>query len=224
MVNWEKLKNISIAMSAIVIPVLVGIIGHEYTKAISEQEIQGKFVELGVRILEQEPSEHTRNLRGWAIKVLNNYSGVPIDEATKKELIEQIPIPSSSTKMTQVQLSQGQKFSFGSLQFSLGRCRHESGVTICQLVITSSAGIKHLMLTPRAMSPETADFQMIGENQQFRYRHGPIKSHAIALRPDTDNKFELRFKGTRESLTDQFILLQIEVHGRTILVSIEPKI
>lgn len=69
--NWEKLKNISLAVSLIVIPVLVGSIGHEYTKAITEREIQGKFVELGVRILEQEPSEHTRNIRGWAVKVLN---------------------------------------------------------------------------------------------------------------------------------------------------------
>ena len=222
--NWEKLKNISLAVSLIVIPVIVGFIGHEYTKAITEREIQGKFVELGVRILEQEPSEHTRNIRGWAVKVLNTYSGVAIDEATMKELIENIPIPSSSTNLSQIQLSPGHQFSFGFLQFRLESCSHKANVTTCHLVITSSKGTRQFTLRPRSMSPKTAVFLLKGETQQWHYRHGPIRSQLIELQPDTENHFELQFTGIGESRTDQSILLQVDVHGLQIMVSIEPTI
>jgi hypothetical protein len=64
--------------------------------AITEREVQSKFVALGVSILQAQPTEANINLRKWATEILNKYSGVPIDDATKKDLIEQIPLPSGS--------------------------------------------------------------------------------------------------------------------------------
>lgn len=91
--GWEKTK----VLSALLVPLTIALVGHWYTAAISEREVQAKFVELGVSILQAPPTDGTKNLRTWAIDVLNKYSGVPIDEATKKDLIENIPLPSTTS-------------------------------------------------------------------------------------------------------------------------------
>jgi hypothetical protein len=46
--NWEKLKIITTLVATIIIPVVIGFTGNDYTRAIKEREIEGKFVELSV--------------------------------------------------------------------------------------------------------------------------------------------------------------------------------
>ena len=71
--KWEKIKIISMsASSLLIIPIVLGFIGHSYTKGITEREVQGSFVPLAVNILQDEPTEENRNLRKWAIQVLVN--------------------------------------------------------------------------------------------------------------------------------------------------------
>jgi hypothetical protein len=91
---WEKLKTISSIIAAIVIPLAVAWVGDGFSKALKEREIQGKFVELAVQILREEPSKQEAGLRDWATEVLNKYSGVPFSAETKKALIESTPLPS----------------------------------------------------------------------------------------------------------------------------------
>ena len=91
---WEKLKTISSVIAAIVIPVAVAWVGDGFSQALKEREIQGKFVELAVQILREEPSKQAAGLRDWATEVLNKYSGVPFSAETKKALIESTPLPS----------------------------------------------------------------------------------------------------------------------------------
>lgn len=78
-------------------PVVIVLVGHWYTSAIAEREVQAKFVELGVSILQAPPEKATKNLRTWATQVLNKYSGVPMNNETIKNLIDSVPLPSSST-------------------------------------------------------------------------------------------------------------------------------
>jgi predicted chitinase len=89
---WEIAKSVSAIASAVVIPVVLLLASNEFSRAIKEREIQGKFVELAVNILREHPSEDTRNIRGWATQVINAYSGVPLSEKTKNDLIENAPI------------------------------------------------------------------------------------------------------------------------------------
>ncbi|WP_317933143.1 hypothetical protein [Halioxenophilus sp. WMMB6] len=89
--GWDKFK----VVSAVLVPAAIALVGHWYTSAIAEREIQAKFVELGVSILQAPPNKETANLRTWAIEVLNRYSGVPLNEATRKDLIENVPIPTA---------------------------------------------------------------------------------------------------------------------------------
>jgi hypothetical protein len=95
---WDKLTPISAAIAAVVIPLVVAYVGNSYTAAMKERELQGKFVELAINILKEKPSPETTNLRKWAIKVIDNYSGMPFNEATREDLINRVPIPESGIK------------------------------------------------------------------------------------------------------------------------------
>ena len=113
---WEKLRTISSVIAAIVIPVAVAWVGNDFSKALKEREIQGKFVELAVQILREEPSKQAAGLRDWATEVLNKYSGVPFSAETKKALIESTPLPSGferyegRTSLGNVEPGDGAKF------------------------------------------------------------------------------------------------------------------
>jgi predicted chitinase len=94
---WERAKIISSIASAVVIPLVLLWVGDGFTSAIKERELQGKFVELAVQILREEPSKQDTGLREWATEVLNNYSGLPFSAKTQKELIENTPLPFKSS-------------------------------------------------------------------------------------------------------------------------------
>lgn len=90
--GWERFKTIATAISVIAIPVVVAWLGNNYTSAIKEREIQGRFVELAVNILKETPDESKKNIRSWAAEIINKYSGVPLNEETQKDLIKSIPL------------------------------------------------------------------------------------------------------------------------------------
>lgn len=94
---WEKAKALSTIIAAIFLPVVLLVVGNNYSGAIKERELQGRFVELAVDILKQAPTDDTRNLRDWATEVVSRYSGVELSAATRKDLIEKTPLPSSQT-------------------------------------------------------------------------------------------------------------------------------
>ncbi len=90
--TWEKAKTFSSIAAALVLPIVLLIVGNQFSGAIKERELQGKFVELAVNILRGDPSEETRNLREWATQIINQYSGVPLSAQTKEDLIEKTPL------------------------------------------------------------------------------------------------------------------------------------
>lgn len=91
---WEKAKTISSIASAIVIPLVLLWVGNGYTTALKERELQGKFVELAVQILREDPDKQEDGLRDWATQVITKFSGVEFSAETKKALIERTPLPS----------------------------------------------------------------------------------------------------------------------------------
>lgn len=96
--NWEKAKTVGSLAATIIIPIVLLIVGNQFSGAIKERELQGDFVELAVSILRETPTEETRNLRDWATQVINRYSGVKLSAATRKDLIDNTPILSNVSR------------------------------------------------------------------------------------------------------------------------------
>lgn len=94
MEGWEKLKVAAGAASAVIIPIVLLVVGNNYSAAIKERELEGQFVGLAVAILTEEPTGETENLRRWATDVINAYSGVELPAETRQELIKSLRLAS----------------------------------------------------------------------------------------------------------------------------------
>lgn len=217
----EKFKNVSIAISSIVIPIFVMLVGNQYTNSISEREVHGKFVELGVRILEEEPSDHTQNLRNWAIQILNKHSGIPIDEATRKELLDStlaLPDPGVSSI---IELSPGQKFRFASLDFSLDICKGKSTIR-CTLNIHPIAKSHAFTIKPLSLPAYITGVSFINnEDKVFSYRHGPQFKKVISLQAEENNEISVIFNSLSQGKPAYF-LFEIDVDGHRLKIKIVP--
>jgi hypothetical protein len=94
MASFEGLKNLAAAIAAVAVPVVVAWLGSHYTAAIKEREVSAKFVELAVQILSKEPNKtDDAGVRRWAIRVLDQYSGVEFDTKTREDIVNRVPLP-----------------------------------------------------------------------------------------------------------------------------------
>lgn len=98
--NWEKLKISSVAVATVVIPVAIAFVGQEYSAALKERELQGKFVELAVEVLRAKPEKQNISLRSWAVGVIDTYSGIPMKKQARESLIEKGSLPSKKPVIT----------------------------------------------------------------------------------------------------------------------------
>lgn len=92
--------------AALLIPLAVAYLGNQYTAAMKNQEIQARFVELALNILKEAPAEdnHDQDIREWSVKIVENYSGVPLSADARERLIQTAPLPCRSLSFRRVSL------------------------------------------------------------------------------------------------------------------------
>lgn len=91
---WERLKDISNILAALVIPLILGFTGYFVSVILEERKTQSKFVELAVDILsenpqlddEGNPTEENMQIRIWAIEVIEEYSGIKFQKEAREGL------------------------------------------------------------------------------------------------------------------------------------------
>jgi peptidoglycan L-alanyl-D-glutamate endopeptidase CwlK len=90
----SKIKDIAIAVSSVISAVAIPVVGYWVSSAVKNKEIEGKFVELAVTILKEEPKASQLNLRQWATEIINHYSGISLSKEAASDLINRTVIPS----------------------------------------------------------------------------------------------------------------------------------
>ena len=93
----EWISALSGLIAAVVIPVVIALVGNAYTRAIREREIQGRLVELAIDILKETPDPENREVRGWAVDVVDQFSGVRFPTKAKADLVERVSLPAPLT-------------------------------------------------------------------------------------------------------------------------------
>ncbi|MBQ5946051.1 hypothetical protein [Massilia sp. ST3] len=93
--GWQKLEIGSKVVAAIFIPLAVAYLANEVASTNKQRDSETKFVELATAILSKEPQAgagnrdaDNKNLRKWAVDVINRFSGVPMSEETAAALIQ----------------------------------------------------------------------------------------------------------------------------------------
>lgn len=94
-------KNLVMPLGAILVPFAIAYVGHIYSAAIKDKEIQAKLIEIATNILRETPTKDSINLRTCAVAVINQYSEIKLSTVAQKDLIENIPIygPTLSVKI-----------------------------------------------------------------------------------------------------------------------------
>jgi hypothetical protein len=97
MTDWEKLEIISKIIAAIFVPLAIGWAGNVISIANKQTDSEIKFVELATAILNESPPmkqpSDSKNIRRWAVDVINKYSGVPMSKETVNALVETTTLP-----------------------------------------------------------------------------------------------------------------------------------
>lgn len=75
--------------------------GNEISVSNKKKETETKLVELATIILSKEAAPNqsieSRNIRKWAVDVINTYSGVPMSVETQSALIDKVSFPTVTT-------------------------------------------------------------------------------------------------------------------------------
>lgn len=198
MENWDKIKIYSTVFASIFTPIIVGYIGYSINKSITERELQGRFVELGVTILHQEPTEQSRNLRNWAIEILNRYSGVPIDTETKEALLNDISMPKVSYERKKIYIhkTDGKLIITDNIDFKLNKCLIENNTVICDITLIPKKLVNTIQLrslpihSPAHWPVKFHEGEFILGNQRFIHYNYPITKR-FSVEPEKANKLEI---------------------------------
>ncbi|MDX2220361.1 MAG: 5'-nucleotidase [Burkholderiales bacterium] len=83
--KFERQKAIAGWISAIAVPLVLGISGYFVTLALKGHDARAKYIEIAVSILSAAPksSEEDKTIRRWAIDILDRHSDVPLSKEAK---------------------------------------------------------------------------------------------------------------------------------------------
>jgi hypothetical protein len=90
--QWDKIKVMSGAVASLAIPLAVVWVSTQQANAATERQMQGRFVEVAVTILQSSPTQDNEGIRSWALEIIDRYSGIPLTPAQKEDLRERVQI------------------------------------------------------------------------------------------------------------------------------------
>ena len=104
---WEKIKILSVVIATLTVPIVVAVLGNSYSKEQKDKELGVRYVELAVEILRAAPSPDNKELRTWAISVVDHYSVLPLPKEAKAELqFEQLKLQMQNLSKLQQETSE----------------------------------------------------------------------------------------------------------------------
>lgn len=98
--EWQKAQVIAVVMASLAVPVILAVIGNSYATAQKEAERNVRYVELAVEILRTPPSKQPKQMRTWAVQILDRFSPVTLPPPAKESLATtQLQVASDATPL-----------------------------------------------------------------------------------------------------------------------------
>lgn len=134
--GWQKLEVVSKIAAAILVPLAIGWAGNQISLANKQRDSETKFVELAAAVLNKEPpgnqSADSKDLRRWAVDVINKFSGVPMSAKTAEALVQTTALPAPADTQQHAQADSGADGTWGVVfggDKTLLEAKHETTVT-----------------------------------------------------------------------------------------------
>jgi hypothetical protein len=84
--DLNTIKDVAVITGAIGTPVVVAIIGVIVQRSVARAGLQKDYVQLALEILREEPPKTSKEMRQWAVDVLERFSPVAISAPLKVSL------------------------------------------------------------------------------------------------------------------------------------------
>jgi len=84
--RFDKFESVSKIFSILFIPIIVLWLGNAYTSSENEKSRRSEYIKIAVGILQEKPEEEKKDIRKWAINIINQYSDVKLEDSAKKQL------------------------------------------------------------------------------------------------------------------------------------------
>jgi hypothetical protein len=92
----SSLLERALALTAVMIPIATTIIAGLYASASARRDAGVRLTELAIGILRSPVTAETRGLRGWAVKVVNEYSEVDLPDDVGRALTDSVRLVAAS--------------------------------------------------------------------------------------------------------------------------------
>jgi len=90
----QKALAAAVVISAFAVPIATTVISGRYADASAKRATSVQLVTLAVGILQEEPKRNAVDIRGWAMDVLDRYSGVPpLSAKARAALADSVKLP-----------------------------------------------------------------------------------------------------------------------------------
>lgn len=84
----NKITAIVNTLSLLAIPIAISIIPLKYQESMQRDKINSEYIALAVTILKDEPTENNKQIRTWAVRLIDKYSEVKLSSVQQEELIK----------------------------------------------------------------------------------------------------------------------------------------
>jgi hypothetical protein len=87
--RWQSIASIG---ASIAIPLILAIFGYLVQNQIASEGLRKDYVQIAISILKENPTAQEKDLRAWAVKVLDENSPIPFSANVKTSLEKGFPL------------------------------------------------------------------------------------------------------------------------------------
>lgn len=88
-------------ISLILIPFVLAYMGNSYQEEMSRQKLNSEYITLAISILKEQPTPDTKELRAWAIDIIDHYSEIKLTPELRDSLTDTTDFGSSRVYIDQ---------------------------------------------------------------------------------------------------------------------------
>lgn len=145
--RWQKALGCGDLVAKLLVPIAIAWVGFEIKEEVARIQVGPEYVDLALRTIAQDPRAQPKGVREWAVDVLDEYAGQPLDEGLARRLVAgwsfEVPFQAlgtifvdARTEQPERQVLDGHRFDVRALSEGAGDEATLTGVSISLVLPT----------------------------------------------------------------------------------------